>query len=135
MACKKFKPVGELKLDIKYVDKDRMIGFGDEDRVVTGPSVIDLTLGKLFKMLEREFGRCVSKTYVDRKDAPPTEIGWVFNARRRYEDKPKQTYLAEIWVSFFRDAECECCETVAGRMHVTLDEARELLARKESLAA
>jgi hypothetical protein len=35
----------------------------------------------LFKSLQREYGRCVSKVYAD--DKP---IGWVFEKTARYED-------------------------------------------------
>lgn len=31
--------------------------------------------------------------------AEPKQVGWVFQARARYEDRPSQTYLREVWVT------------------------------------
>lgn len=55
-----------------------------------------------FLELQREWGRCVSKMYRDRKDAPPIEVGYVFHSRLPYEDNrgdaKRETYLREAWV-------------------------------------
>ena len=56
--------------------------------------------GELFLSLQREYGRCVSRQYVD-PDAKP--IGWVFQKKMRYEDaktnKPTDYYVLEVWVT------------------------------------
>ncbi len=59
-------------------------------------------LGKLYKSLRSEYGRCSGRVYIDRKDAPPMPVGWVFIKRMKYEDardnSPKSYYLREVWV-------------------------------------
>ena len=53
--------------------------------------------GELFKSLQKEYGRCVSKMYIDLKDGSTKEIGWVFQKRKKYEDCEK-TFLLETWI-------------------------------------
>jgi len=55
-------------------------------------------LGKLFKSLRKEYGRCVSKVYQDAPDRTADPIGWVFQKRVKYQDCNK-TYLQEVWVT------------------------------------
>lgn len=55
-------------------------------------------LGKLFKTMLKEYGRCVSKVYVNTPDGGADQIGWVFEKRAKYEDT-KETYLQETWVT------------------------------------
>ena len=45
----------------------------------------------LFKSLQREYGRCVSKVYAD--DKP---IGWVFEKTVRYEDT-EEPFTMSTW--------------------------------------
>ena len=53
-------------------------------------------IGDLFLSLQREFGRCTSKVYLDMpNEAKP--IGWVFIKRVKYDDVD-QYYLQETWV-------------------------------------
>ena len=54
-------------------------------------------LGRLFKSLRREYGRCVSRVYQDTPDGTADPIGWVFQKRAKYTDSP-ETYLQEVWV-------------------------------------
>jgi hypothetical protein len=66
-------------------------------------------VGKLFRSCMREYGRCVSRVYVDR-DGEAMPVGWVFQKRMaydqqrpRYDDwghllKP-ETYIREVWVT------------------------------------
>jgi hypothetical protein len=56
--------------------------------------------GKLFRAYRSEFGRCVSKVYIDRKEGPPIAVGWVFIKRERYEDT-REPYLREVWVTLY----------------------------------
>lgn len=53
--------------------------------------------GALFRELQREYGRCVSKVYVDREGGP-VAIGWVFERTERYEDTG-EPYVREVWVT------------------------------------
>jgi hypothetical protein len=77
----------------------------------------DTDRGSLFRSLQRQFGRCVSKVYRDtpRPDAahspsPAAPIadrrqhdtqaeGWVFSRREPYEDDRGQTYERQVWVT------------------------------------
>ena len=53
--------------------------------------------GELYRAMRREYGRCISKVYVDSPNGPRA-IGWVFQARDKYEDTG-ETYLREVWVT------------------------------------
>ena|ERR1051325_3498125 len=54
---------------------------------------------QLIAWLKKEYGRIVSKVYIDQKDAPPKTIGYVFEKRVKYDDCTK-TYLQHVWVTF-----------------------------------
>ena len=57
-------------------------------------------LGELFKSLQREYGRCVSKVYNDNcLDGTVWSNGWVFEKRRKYDDC-NEYYLAETWITY-----------------------------------
>ena len=53
-------------------------------------------VGELFLSLQKEFGRCSSKIYVDLPNEA-TPCGWVFVKRVKYDDVD-QYYLQETWV-------------------------------------
>lgn len=70
-------------------------------------------LGKLYRSLSREYGRCTSKVYRDTENGIQA-IGWVFESRQEYEDahgwrgsrcenqadhKEQCTYLRHVWVT------------------------------------
>ena len=57
---------------------------------------------RLFLSLSREYGRCVSKVYVDNPDGSAKPIGWVFEKRMKYEDC-NETYICETWVTLHSD--------------------------------
>jgi len=57
-------------------------------------------VGTLFRALQREHGRCVSKVYHDGADGQPIPIGWVFQKRQQYSDCA-DTYLQEVWVTLY----------------------------------
>jgi len=61
---------------------------------------------KLFRNMQREYGRCISKIYMDvsvgqfhgaviRK---PKQVGWVFEKKMAYEDNSKKFYIRTVWV-------------------------------------
>lgn len=69
----------------------------------------DDEIGKLFRSLQQEYGRCTSKVYID-TDEGTKQIGWVFEKRMEYEDsRPRyddygrrqkpDTYIREVWVT------------------------------------
>jgi len=76
-----------------YINATKNVRFGES------PVFESFTddAGKLFKALQKEYGRCTSKVYVDTKEGTKT-IGWVFQGRQRYEDS-KEIYLREVWVT------------------------------------
>lgn len=58
-------------------------------------------IGELFRELQREYGRCVGKCYVDKKDGSSQAIGWVFQKRQKYDDC-NETFLSEVWVTLYK---------------------------------
>jgi hypothetical protein len=59
--------------------------------------------GKLFRYMQREYGRCTSKVYVDTKEGTKT-IGWVFVKKMEYDDwrptmRGDRYYVREVWVT------------------------------------
>jgi len=65
----------------------------DEQEAWTG------NLGKLFKTLQKEFGKCTSKMYVD-KNGTAIQSGWVFQKKCKYTDCSEH-YLQTAWISIF----------------------------------
>jgi hypothetical protein len=49
---------------------------------------------ELFNWLQKTYGRCISKVYID----DGTSIGWMFQARVKYDDC-KDTFIKETWIS------------------------------------
>jgi hypothetical protein len=56
------------------------------------------TDGELFRACQREHGRCISRVYIDTASGTKA-IGWVFEARRPYQDCPRESSIIETWVS------------------------------------
>jgi len=52
---------------------------------------------ELFQNLQREYGKCVSKIYIDDANGKAQAIGWVFEKKQKYTDCDEY-YLAETWV-------------------------------------
>jgi hypothetical protein len=77
------------------VDMTREIRFSSS----TSPIQTDCdTVGQLFRRCQKEYGKCVSKVYVDRQGEEAVPIGWVFHKRVEYSDCRK-TYLQEAWIT------------------------------------
>jgi hypothetical protein len=59
---------------------------------------------RLFRFAQKEWGRCVSKVYVDGADGKAIPCGWVFQRREKYDDardnRPESFYVREVWVNF-----------------------------------
>ena len=53
-------------------------------------------IGKLFRSLCKEFGRCISKMYRD-YNGQHLMCGWVFEKRHQYSDT-KEWYKVETWI-------------------------------------
>ena len=73
-----------------YIDQTRGGIFG-------GSGVYEAFTGELFRNLQKEYGRCRGKVYID-IDGESKQIGWVFEKRMKYEDSP-ETYVREVWVT------------------------------------
>jgi hypothetical protein len=72
-------------------------------------------IGRLYKELTKEYGRCQSKVYLDMGAAPApydlalpnrtVQTGWVFIKRCEYDDahriarREDRSYMREVWVS------------------------------------
>ncbi len=54
---------------------------------------------QLFRFLQREYGRCISKVYIDDNNNTARVVGWIFQKRTKYSDCNK-TYLQQVWVTF-----------------------------------
>ena len=54
-------------------------------------------VGRLFRSLQQEFGRCSGKVHID-ADGGTKDIGWVFEGRVKHSDS-NNTYLREVWVT------------------------------------
>lgn len=76
-----------------WIDAEERAGLGDSDLYETSYT----ETGELYRAMQREYGRCISKVYIDTEDGP-RPIGWVFQGRVKYEDGDG-SYLRETWVS------------------------------------
>lgn len=59
-------------------------------------------IGRLYKHLTKEYGRCMSKEYV----GDGTHVGWVFEKSVEYDDsgrygRKREWYIRETWVTLF----------------------------------
>lgn len=80
-----------------YIDRDQNVMFGESGVYDTGRD--ESERGNLYRDLQREYGRCKGKVYIDTTDGDSTAIGWVFEGRTAYDDVPSKTYLREVWVT------------------------------------
>lgn len=55
------------------------------------------TVSEVYRAGRSEYGKCVSKVYVDRDGRPAQAIGWVFEKRVEYTDC-NETYLQHAWI-------------------------------------
>lgn len=85
-----------------FVNKTRDYIFGESDITESDYTVPEL--GKMFQLLQAEYGRCDSKVYVDSKEGS-IACGWMFTKRMRYDDaRPGDkdgTYIREVWVHLY----------------------------------
>ena len=91
----------QLWIQETYVNEDRHGICGETEPYETRYSTDEV--GRLFRFLQREYGRCSGRQYVDRKDGPAVQTGWVFEKRARYTDCA-ETYLQRTWVTVWSTA-------------------------------
>jgi hypothetical protein len=53
--------------------------------------------GELFRSLQKEYGRCTGKCYIDLPRQEARAIGWVFLKKVKYDDVDEY-FLRETWV-------------------------------------
>ena len=91
-----------LQVNETYVNATKGYQFGDSGWYT--PYTEDK--GRLFRNYQREYGRCVSKVYVDLPGGKVQPVGWVFEKRMEYEDarrswsKEQREYVREVWVTY-----------------------------------
>lgn len=81
-----------LFIEEKFVNATKGYRIGESG--VYEPFTDDVK--KLFKSLQKEHGRCISKCYLETK-AGDKQIGWVFQKREKYTDSA-ETFVKETWV-------------------------------------
>lgn len=89
-------PEQNIYLTESHLNKSENYSMGES---LTYESSFDSTDGikYIFGQLQKEFGRCVSKVFVDTKTGTQ-QIGWVFEKQDEYEDT-KKPFIHETWVS------------------------------------
>lgn len=91
--------MGKIWAEEEYVNETEGYSFGNSGVFETFAD----TPGELFRSLQREYGKCISKMYRDVGDKVKT-CGWVFQSRQKYEDSrrnPTKTYIREVWVTLY----------------------------------
>jgi hypothetical protein len=80
----------------EFVNATKGYRFGESD-----PQESRFTRkGDLYRFCVKEYGRCVSKVYID-TPAGVKAIGWVFIKREQYTDC-NDTYLQEAWITMHK---------------------------------
>ena len=92
--------VAYMMIENPNTDNERMIDTGEDP--MHEPFTDDL--GRLFKFAQKEWGRCVSKVYIDTAEGPKA-CGWVFRKRRAYDDDRTKSYVQEAWVTLHERAD------------------------------
>ena len=91
-----------MLIEETFINQTKGYRFGESGPIESG---ID-DIGELFRSLQREYGRCVSKVYVDKDGGPgPIPVGWVFEKLMPYEDDSTDFYTREVWVTCLERAD------------------------------
>ena len=61
--------------------------------------------GRIHGFCRREYGRCVSRVYIDRAGGA-VQTGWVFQRKEREEDNA-ESYMHEVWVTLLQPVTCD----------------------------
>jgi hypothetical protein len=77
-----------------FIDRTQGHRFGDSDVYETFTD----NRAELFRAMQGEYGRCISKVYIDVDGGSPKGIGWVFEKKIRYDDTDER-YMQEVWVT------------------------------------
>ena len=80
----------------RYVNRTEGYSWGDSDII----EAFTDNPGELFRSCQKEYGRCISKVYVDCPSGKVKAIGWVFEKTARYEDTD-EPFMQETWVTLY----------------------------------
>ena len=83
-----------LVINEEYVNSTKGHRYGSSDWYE--PFTDDL--GRLFREIRKEYGRCTGHIYTSTLKDDAIPIGWVFVKRAKYDDT-NETYLQEAWVA------------------------------------
>lgn len=83
-----------LLLSETHVDATRNCRIGETEPTEAWTS----DAGKLFRTLQREYGRCVGSVYIDTAEGNTKRVGWMFQKTERYEDTG-EPWTREVWVT------------------------------------
>ena len=65
-------------------------------------------IGELFNHLKKEYGKCVSNMYVDKKSGETVQTGWVFEKKMKYTDADEY-YTAQTWITVYKSEPVKTC--------------------------
>lgn len=80
------------EVQVTLTNEHRGYHFAEFSETVEG-----YTRGEIYRMMQREYGRCTSSVYVD-TDRGTKKTGWYFVSRQRYEDT-NEPYLRGAWIT------------------------------------
>ena len=79
-----------------HINKDQNCVTSEYDYPLED-SIID-NLKDLYHFGLKEYGKCISKIYIDDKQGNPSHIGYMFVKKMKYEDC-NEYFLCETWLS------------------------------------
>lgn len=82
-----------LRVRVTHINASEGHIFSEYTEALDG----DMTRGQFYRDGVTNYGRCISKVYVDGPDGPPIHVGYVFEKRERYEDTG-EPYKRETWL-------------------------------------
>lgn len=119
MAKRKRTLQGNELVSITHTNEDQGYWY-DQFRISMGDCGLGAgdDMGELYRMLQREYGRCKSKIYIDTEGGGAQHIGWYFESREEYADAHRayfsgaKTYLRGTWATLERATDLPPYETV-----------------------
>lgn len=77
-----------------FVDADRQVRLSDR-RYQT-----DKTVGEIYNTCRKDYGKCVSRLFIDTPDGDVVQCGWCF---RKPVCADGVSYQQEVWVQLYKD--------------------------------
>ena len=85
-----------MKVQVTMLNKTQ--GYMIFDDVQEWDNGLCETPSEVYHAALKEYGRCMSKMYIDNKDGKARHVGWVFEKKCRYEDT-NEPYIQETWIT------------------------------------